>query len=412
MQATCALRRARRIATIGRMPASLRSAFLRHSSFEPPTSALGSVSLLSSHLRHSSFVIHLLLAVFALLISLSPLRATTVVLVAGGGQKESGAAATECALHEPFSTAFTPAGEMVIVEMDHGNRVLKVDKQGVLRVIAGTGAKGYSGDGGPATAATFNGIHNHAVLPNGDLLLADSFNHTLRKIEMATGQITSVAGHGQKGYAGDGGPAAEAQFSTLIQIALDPTAKHLYLTDIGNRRVRLLDLAQGTVRTVAGNGKAGVPPDGAVATEAPLSDPRAVAPDAEGGFYVLERGGNALRYVDAAGKIRTVAGTGAKGATGDGGPALQATMSGPKYICMDRDGTVLIADAENHLIRRYSPKTGLITRVAGTGKPGTAGLGGDPLQCELRRPHSVVIGPDGLLYITDSYNDRVLKVAP
>jgi len=161
---------------------------------------------------------------------------------------------------------------------------------------------------------------------------------------------------------------------------------------------------------VAGNGQNGVPADGAEAVDAPLVDPRSVTPDAEGGFYILERNGNALRYVDAAGKIKTVVGTGAKGLSGDGGPGLQATMTGPKYTALDRDGTVLIADAENNVIRRYAPKTGLITRVAGTGKGGAAGLDGDPLQCELRRPHGVTVGPDGALYITDSYNDRVLKI--
>jgi glucose/arabinose dehydrogenase len=135
-----------------------------------------------------------------------------------------------------------------------------------------------------------------------------------------------------------------------------------------------------------------------------------VTPDAEGGFYILERNGNALRYVDAAGKIKTVVGTGAKGLSGDDGPGLQATMTGPKYIALDRDGTVLIADAENNVIRRYAPKTGLITRVAGTGKGGAAGLDGDPLQCQLRRPHGITVGPDGSLYITDSYNDRILKI--
>ncbi len=343
-------------------------------------------------------------------VALSPLHAEKIVLVAGGGDREMDAPATQCALHEPFGVEFTPAGAMVIVEMEHGNRVSKVDAQGVLRAFAGTGAKGYSGDGGPAAAATFNGIHNLAITKTGDVFIADSFNHTLRKIDAKTGVISSFVGNGLKGFAGDGGPAAKAQFNTLIQIALDPAGKHLYIADIGNHRIRRIDLATGVITTVAGDGKSGVPPDGADATSAPLLDPRAVTPDAAGGFYILERNGNALRYVDPAGKIRTVVGTGAKGNSGDGGPALQATMNGPKYLTLDRDGTVLIADAENHIIRRYSPKTGLITRVAGTGKAGAAGVGGDPLQCELRRPHGVTIGPDGALYITDSYNDRILKI--
>ncbi|MEA3212093.1 MAG: hypothetical protein QOE70_5150 [Chthoniobacter sp.] len=338
------------------------------------------------------------------------LRAEKIALVAGGGTAEKDAPALECQLREPFGVEFTPAGEMVIVEMEKGQRVLQVDAQGRLRVIAGTGVKGYSGDGGPATAATFNGIHTLAILPNGDLLLADSFNHTLRRIDAKSGVIATVAGNGKKGFAGDGGPAAQAQFSTLIQIALDPTGKQLFIADIGNRRVRRLDLASGLIATVAGNGQAGVPPDGAEAATSPLVDPRAVAPDAAGGFYILERSGHALRHVDAAGKIKTVAGTGKAGHTGDGGDARLATLNGPKNLCLDHDGSVLIADAENHVIRRYSPKDGTITRVAGTGKPGAAGVGGDPLQCELRRPHGVTVHRDGTLFITDSYNDRVLKI--
>ncbi|HYR57968.1 MAG TPA: hypothetical protein VEO95_05045, partial [Chthoniobacteraceae bacterium] len=180
---------------------------------------------------------------------ISSLRAEKIVLVAGGGEAEKDAPATQCRLHEPFGVEFTQAGEMVIVEMEHGNRVLKVDAQGMLRAIAGTGAKGFSGNGGPATAATFGGIHNLAITPAGDLLLADSFNHTLRKIDAKSGVITTLAGNGQKGFAGDGGPAVQAQFSTLIQIALDAAGRQLYIADIGNRRIRRIDLASGFIDT-------------------------------------------------------------------------------------------------------------------------------------------------------------------
>jgi DNA-binding beta-propeller fold protein YncE len=338
------------------------------------------------------------------------LYADKIVLVAGSGTAEKDAPAAQCALHEPFCTEFTPSGEMIIAEMEHGNRLLKVGKDGVLHVFAGTGAKGATGDGGPASEATFNGIHNFVVRRDGDLLLADSFNSLLRHIDAKSGIIRTLAGGAKKGFAGDGGPAKDAQFSTLIQIALNPLGTKLYCADIGNHRIRRIDLATNVIITIAGNGQSGVPVDGAEAVNAPLVDPRSVTPDAEGGFYILERNGNALRYVDSAGRIKTVVGTGAKGLSGDGGPGLQATMNGPKYTALDRDGTVLIADAENHVIRRYGPKTGLITRVAGTGRAGTAGLDGDPLQCELRRPHGVTVGPDGSLYITDSYNDRILKI--
>lgn len=344
--------------------------------------------------------------------ALAPLRAEKIVLIAGGGSAEKDAPASECKLREPFVVEFSPSGEMLIAEMTGGNRILKVDADGMLRVVAGTGAKGFSGDGGAAIVATFNGIHNFVVLANGDLLLADSFNHAIRKIDAHTGIVTTFAGDGRKGFRGDGEAVGTAQFDTPIQIALDSARKHLLIADVGNKRVRRIALATRVITTVAGNGKGGVPPDGALAVEAPLVDPRAVAAGADGSFYILERNGNALRFVDAAGRIRTVAGTGKPGLIGDGGPALEATLNGPKYIALDRDGSVLIADAENHVIRRYTPKDGKISRVAGTGNRGTAGLGGDPLNCELARPHGITVAPDGALVITDSYNDRILKIAP
>ena len=345
-------------------------------------------------------------------LSLAPLHAERLVLVAGSGEKTADAPATECALHEPFGVEFTPRGEMIIVEMERGNRVLRVDAGGTLSVLAGTGVKGFAGDGGPARDAQFSGIHNLAIAPAGDIYLADTWNNRVRRIDAKTGIVSTFAGTGKKGSGGDGGPAAQAEFGTVIQIALDPTAQHLYVADIGSRRIRRIALATGIIETVAGNGEHGVPPDGADAKAAPLLDPRAVAVAPDGGFYILERTGHALRHVDPAGKIRTVAGTGKPGATGDGGDARLATLNGPKHLCLDRDGSVLIADAENHFVRRYDPKTGLITRVAGTGQSGAAGLGGEPLRAELRRPHGITVSADGTLFITDSYNDRILKIVP
>ena len=183
------------------------------------------------------------------------------------------------------------------------------------------------------------------------------------------------------------------------------------MTDLDNRRIRKVDMATGIVTTVAGNGQKGVPKDGGVAAAELLVDPRAHAVDAKGNLYVLERGGHCLRVVGADGRIRTVAGDGKKGTAGVGGPALKAQMNGPKHLCIDRDGTVLIADTENHRILRYVPGKDVVELVAGTGRKGTAGVGGDPKLAEFNQPHGVAIHPaSGDIYISDASNHRVLKI--
>ena len=335
-----------------------------------------------------------------LAVSLSPIRAAEkIVLVAGGEGKLDG----------PFGVDFDKSGNKFIVEMI-GLRVLKIDDKGALTHIAGTGKKGDGGDGGPADRAEFNGPHSLAVGRDGMVYVADTWNNRVRKIDPKTGMIHAFAGTGKKGFAGDGGPAAKAEFGGVYCIAFDPKGEQMYLADLDNRRIRAIDMKTGTVRTVAGNGEKGVPEDGAEAVKAPLVDPRAVAADGAGNVYILERSGNALRVVDAKGKVRTVAGTGKVGATGDGGDARKATLNGPKHLCVDGDGNVIIADTENHLIRKYLPKDGKIVRVAGSGKKGNAGIGGPPDKAELSQPHGVVVSKDGTLYISDSSNNRVLKI--
>lgn len=337
-------------------------------------------------------------------------RADKLVLVAGTGTADpSGVAATQTKLDGPFGVDWDAAGNLFMVEIS-GHRVMKVDKAGLLTKIGGTGEKGGSGDGGPAMAAQFNGMHSLAIGKGDEIYVADTWNARVRKIDPKTGIITAFAGTGKKGDSGEGGPATSAEFGDIYCIALDPAKEKLYLTDLDKRRIRVVDLKTGIVTNAAGNGEKGVPKDGADAKTSPLVDPRAATVDAKGNLYILERGGHALRIVDSAGKIRTVVGTGMKGSSGDGGDALAATMNGPKHLCIDRDGSVIIADTENHMIRRYIPATGKIVRIAGTGKKGTAGVGGDPLQAEFAQPHGVMIHADGTLYITDSGNHRVLKI--
>ncbi len=186
----------------------------------------------------------------------------------------------------------------------------------------------------------------------------------------------------------------------------------LYVADLDNRRIRRIDLRMGIVATVAGNGTKGAPADGAEARSAPLVDPRAVALDQRGNVYILERGGHALRVVGRSGKIRTVAGDGQPGDSGDGGDARHARLNGPKHLCVDAQGNVLIADTENHRIRVYRPEDKTIQKLAGTGRKGANGLGGPPADAELSQPHGVTIGPGGIVYIADSSNNRILKIVP
>ena len=334
-------------------------------------------------------------SILALAIVLSPAEKMTIL--AGGDLKE------------PFAIDWDKAGTAYIAEMG-GNRISVLDKSGKLGVLAGTGEKGLSGDGGAGAKAQFNGPHHLLVGQDGDLYVADTFNNCVRKIDLKTGVVTRVAGTGKKAYSGDGGPAVSADFGGIYCIAFDSKGQHLYLCDLDSRRIRAMNLKTGIVVTVAGNGQKGVPKDGEDAKTQPLVDPRAVAVDSKGQIYILERSGHALRVVDAAGKIHTVAGTGKGGLSGDGGPALQAQMNGPKHLSCDKDDNVLIADTETHTIRLYTPKDGKMHRVAGTGKKGSGGVGGAPDQVELARPHGATIDPSGAVVICDSDNHRVLRI--
>jgi hypothetical protein len=358
-------------------------------------------------------IIVLIVSVFCAVASTAaePGQTGRIELVAGGGTGGDRASARQAKLTSPFGTAFDSAGTLDFVEM-LGHRVRKIGADGLVTTLAGTGRAGSGGDNGPAAAAELNGPHSLAVTGNGDIFVADTWNNRVRKIDARTGQITNVAGMGLKGFSGDGGPAAQAEFGGIYCLALDEDKQTLDLADLDNRRVRRVDLKTGTVTTVAGNGKKGVPADGDDARSAPLVDPRAVARDGRGNLYILERGGHALRVVDRAGRIRTVAGTGKAGDSGDGGDARRATLNGPKHLCADAAGNVLIADTENHRVRIYRSHEGTIDTVAGTGRKGTAGLGGPPRDAELNQPHGVTVGPGGILYIADSSNNRILKIVP
>jgi len=304
---------------------------------------------------------------------------------------------------------FDSAGNMFIVELS-GGRVHKISFDGTLTRLGGTGKKGGSGDGGPAGDALFNGMHSLAVGANDEIYVADTWNNRVRVIDPKTGKIAAFAGTGTKGDSEKESAALTADFGGIYCIAFDPKKENLFLTDLDNRRIRKVNMKTGSATIVAGNGKKGVPQDGADAVSQPLVDPRAAAVDRKGNVYILERGGHALRVVDVQGKIRTVVGTGKAGLSGDDGPALKATLKGPKHLCIDLEDNVIIADTANHVIRKYTPGDGRIVRIAGTGKLGMSGNGGDALAVSFNEPHGVFVHPNGTLYIVDSNNHRVFRL--
>lgn len=334
----------------------------------------------------------------AVLLCAAP-RDGKIVLVAGEG------------LIEPFAVDFDKDGNAYVAEMS-GHRISVLDASGKPTVIAGTGQKGSAGDGGPGAQAQFNGPHHLLVGPDGQVWVADTWNNCVRRVDPKSRLVTRVAGTGVKGNSGDGGPALQAQFGGVFCIAFDAKMERLFICDLDSRRIRVMALKTGIVTAFAGNGQKGLPKDGEPAVSQPLVDPRAVACDSKGNVYILERGGHALRVVGVDGRIRSVAGTGKGGLSGDGGPALQAQMNGPKHISIDANDDVLIADAESQTVRRYRPKDGTLQRVAGTGTKGATGLDGAPAACGLNRPHGVRTHPaTGEIWITDTYNHRVLRIA-
>jgi sugar lactone lactonase YvrE len=303
-------------------------------------------------------------------------------------------------VNSPFGVAFDNKGNAYIAEYE-GGRILKLDKKGKLHTFSGNGKKGYAGDGLLADKGMYSSMHNLAWASNNLLYISDTHNNLVRKINGNNNRLSTLAGTpNQKGFSGDNGLAEKAKLDTPISISLTPGEKTLLIADIRNRRIRAVDLNSGIIRTIAGNGKKGKPIDGKLTLEQPLMDPRAAVMDNDGNLFVLERKGHALRVIHPDGKIYTLAGTGKKGHKD--GPALQATFNGPKHLCIDRKGRIVIADDNNHLIRLYDPKTRSVSTILG-GKAKT--------QTTLNRPHGVSIAPDGSLWVCDSWNNRVLSLS-
>jgi DNA-binding beta-propeller fold protein YncE len=338
--------------------------------------------------------------------------AATISTLAGTGKKGfsgDGGSASAAQLADPNGIARGPDGALYICDtMNH--RIRKVTRDGKISTVAGSGTKGFAGDGGPALAAQLNEPYEVRFDRAGNVCWIERLNHCVRKLDVKTGVITTIAGNGTSGFSGDGGPATKAQLSEPHSLSFDRHGD-LYIADVRNNRVRKVDLKSGVITTLVGNGKREPTPDGAKLNETtPVAGPRALDFGADGTLWLALREGHAVYRLDLArGTIHHVAGTGEKGFAGDNGPARSAMLNGPKGIAVGPKGNVYVVDTENHVIRVIDSAAGTIATIAGTGARGD-GPEDSPLQCALSRPHGVFVDSDGAVFIGDTETHRVRVV--
>jgi Ca2+-binding RTX toxin-like protein len=316
------------------------------------------------------------------------------------GYSGDGGQATSARLDGPWGVAVDAAGSVYVAD-ENNHRIRKISPAGVITTVAGTGVSGYSGEGGQATSAQLNHPLDVEVDASGNVFVADFLNHRVRRISTA-GIITTVAGT-VNGYAGDGGPATAARLSFPRGIALDADG-NLLIADSGNARIRRVD-SNATITTVAGSGLTGLSGDGGMAGAAELSDPYDVATDKAGNFYVADLGNHKVRKVDADGVITTLAGTGVAGFSGDG-QAVTTSLNGPVRVAADTAGNVYVADSNNLRIRKVTPG-GIMVTIAGTDVGGNSGDGGQAMAAQLNTPTGLEVRADGSLVFADFWNGRV-----
>lgn len=328
----------------------------------------------------------------------SPVQGTTETKSALNGNKPL--PAQEIDLGNPFGIE-TRGEEIWITSVDDHSIYHGSIKDQTLRRIVGNGSQGYSGDGAAALSAEMNWPHEVRVDDEGNLYIADTRNHAIRMVDHETGVISTLAGNGKEGFAGDDQSAGKAQFKQPHSIALDGDGR-LYVADTLNHRLRCIDLNTGVVSTVCGNGKRKLPVDGSPAIECSLFGPRAIVIDDDSIWIALREGNSIWRIDRATEKIHHVAGSGKKGYTGDRGPLLEATFAGPKGLAIDSMGRLLVVDTENHALRIADLQANVVsTRLGGR----TADQ-----NVPMDRPHGISFSNAAGTFIADSQNHRVLLI--
>jgi streptogramin lyase len=353
--------------------------------------------------------------VCALLLLSGAARPATVSTLIGTGMP--GDSGTQ--VNNPYGMAIGPDGALYFCDLGN-NQVRRLDlKTKRVTTVAGNGKAAYAGDGGPATEASLRAPHELAFDKNGILYFAERDNHVVRKVDLKSGIISTAAGTGVAGFAGDGGPGSKAQLRQPHCVIRDRDGS-LLICDIGNHRIRRLHPDTGMIETWAGTGETGATPDGAPVRGTPINGPRTLVMAPNGDLYLSLREGNEIFRIDAkAGTYHNTAGSGQTGYTGDGGPAVKATfggtargqvarLAGPKGLAYAPNRRLYVADTESNAIRQIDLKSGIITTILGNGMLGD-GPETNPLECKLSRPHGVLFA-GGKLYIADSEAHRIRVV--
>ena len=349
----------------------------------------------STHPQHRRNLPRLLLVLLPLLIPVS-------------AQTQTSISALTSPLILPSAVAFDSTGNLYIAET--GNHVIRrVDPQGQITTIAGTGTQGFSGDNGPATQAQLDSPQGLALNAT-TLYIADTHNHRIRALNLTTNIITTIAGTTTAGFDGDSGSATSAHLNLPTALALDPTG-NLCLADTANHRIRRIDATTHIITTIAGTGTQGYSGDAGPATQAAIDSPTGLAADTTGNLYLSDTHNHRIRRIDATTHIiTTIAGTGAPGSNGDNAAATAATLALPHGLTLDANGNLYLSDTANHRIRRIDATTGLITTIAGTGTQGFSGDTGPATAATLDSPRTATISTNQLT-LADTSNNRVRQLS-